>query len=63
MARVTFPLFKQRLHTRMRLVAPFTFTRTSWRLGSHLRLVRMCEWLTALPTLGPLPHTSQRLAM
>ncbi|MDP9728438.1 hypothetical protein [Alicyclobacillus tolerans] len=26
-------------------------------------MVRIWEWLTLWPTCGPLPHTSQRLAM
>ncbi len=33
-----------------------TFTRC--RLGSHLRFVTLCAWLTLLPTRGCFPHIS-----
>lgn len=62
-ARTTLPALRQRVHTRIRLTPPFMFTRTVCRLGSQRRFVRTWEWLTAFPTCGPFPHTSQRLDM
>lgn len=35
-------------------------TLTRWMLGSQRRLERRCEWLTCLPTHGPLPQISHR---
>src|SRR5262245_40157849 len=46
-----------------RFGAPLTIARTRWMFGFHRRLVRRCEWLTAMPNDGFLPHTPQTDAM
>ena len=42
-----------------RLGDPFTIARTRWMFGFQRRLVRRCEWLSFMPKIGFLPHTSQ----
>ena len=36
-------------------------TLTRCTLGAQIRLVFLLEWLTRLPLIAPLPHTSQNL--
>src|SRR5262245_54937881 len=47
------------VHAFTRLGEPFTTARTRWMFGFHRRLVRRCEWLSFMPKIGFLPHTSQ----
>jgi hypothetical protein len=47
------------VHTFTRFGAPFTIARTRCTFGFHRRLVRRCEWLSFMPKIGFLPHTSQ----
>jgi hypothetical protein len=56
-------LFKHWVHTRIRLGAPSTSTRTVWRLGYQRRLLRLFAWLTLLPVTGPLAHTAHTRAI
>jgi hypothetical protein len=37
---------------------PFTIARTRWMFGFQRRFVRRCEWLSFMPKIGFLPHTS-----
>ena len=48
-ARSTLLLRRQRVHTDMRLGAPFTTTRTFCVFGAQVRRVLRLEWLTLLP--------------
>jgi thiamine-monophosphate kinase len=61
--RLTRLLRRQLAQTRAVLCVPRSSMRTAWRLGSHRRLVLFIAWLTLLPVIGPLPHTSHRLAI
>ena len=47
--RCTLPLRRQRVHTFMRLFAPFTTTCTLCTLGAQVVWVLRLEWLTLLP--------------
>ena len=47
------------MQTFTRLGEPFTIARTRWMFGFQRRLVRRCEWLSFMPKIGFLPHTSQ----
>src|SRR5712691_11116936 len=62
-ALTTLPLRRQEVHTRRRLVAPFTLARTGRRLTFQRRLLTLWAWLMVLPNCGPLPHISQTCAM
>ena len=55
--------FRQRVQTLIRLPAPLTSARTDCRLGSKRRRVLLFAWETLLPNCGPLPQSSQRLAI
>ena len=60
---VTLLLRMHRVHTRVRLGAPSTITRTVWRFGIQRRFRRLFAWLTWLPVEGPLPQTVQTRAI
>ncbi len=63
-ARVTLPAFRQDVHTEMRRRVPgATSARTVCTFGFQRRWVRRWEWDTDMPKPGPLPQTSQMLAM
>jgi hypothetical protein len=62
-ALTILPLRIHPVQTRNFLVAPFTTARTGRRLTFQRRLVTLWAWLTLFPNCGPLPHTSQTLAM
>ena len=47
------------MQTFTRFGEPFTTARTRWMFGFQRRLVRRCEWLSFMPKIGFLPHTSQ----
>src|SRR5262249_6266433 len=55
----TLPAFRQDVHTLTRFGAPFTIARTRCTFGFQRRFVRRCEWLSFMPKIGFLPHTSQ----
>ena len=57
------PFRMHRVHTRIRFGVLPTTTLTRWRLGFHLRLVRLWAWLTRCPNIGPFPQISHRFAM
>ena len=59
----TFPAFRQRVHTFIRLRRPLTIARTGWIFGLKRRRVLLFAWLTRFPNCGPLPHISHRLDM
>ena len=46
------------MQTFTRFGEPFTIARTRWMFGFQRRLVRRCEWLSDMPKIGFLPHTS-----
>ena len=54
----TFPERKQRVHTCNFLGVPLTIALTLLILGFHVRLERLCEWLTLIPKVTLFPHTS-----
>lgn len=62
-ALMTFPDRRQRVQTLIRFVPPLMTARTVWRFGSNRRGVTLWAWLMFLPTTGPLPQISQRIAM
>src|SRR6185503_12459044 len=62
-ALTTLPPRRQRVHTRMRLVAPLMSARTVCRLGSNRRGPTLWAWETVRPTTGPFPQISHRFAM
>jgi hypothetical protein len=62
-ALMTLPDLRHRVQTLIRFVLPFTTARTVWRFGSNRRGVTLWAWLMFLPTTGPLPQISQRMAM
>src|SRR5947209_5063039 len=62
-AFTTLPLRRQRVHTRIWRTPPSTLARTRWRLGSQVREVTLCAWLTLRPKVVPLPQISHCLAM
>src|SRR4051812_49419453 len=62
-ALTTLPLLRQRVHTRMWRTPPSTLARTRCRLGSQVREVTLCAWLTLRPNVVPLPQISHCLAM
>lgn len=62
-ARVTLPERRQRVQTFTRFTSPSTIARTVCTLGFHAALVWRLEWLTLLPDMMPLPHTSQICAI
>src|SRR4029077_699022 len=47
------------VHALTRFGDPFTTARTRWMFGFQRRLVRRCEWLSFMPKIGFLSHTSQ----
>ena len=59
----TLPAFRQLEQTLMAFRFPLMVTRTLWRLGSHLLLVRLCAWLTLCPYKGFFPQISQTFAI
>lgn len=59
----TLLLRMQEVHTRIRLVAPFTMARTLCRLIFQRRLVTLWAWLILFPNTGPRPQTSHTLAI
>jgi hypothetical protein len=60
----TKPDRRQRVQTFIRFTEPLPSTTWSfWRLGYQTRFVLLLAWLTLLPTTGPLPQTSQTLAI
>jgi len=48
------PLRKQRVQTWTRLGEPSTIAATLFTFGFHIRLLRLCEWLTRIPKETPL---------
>src|SRR6266849_9311803 len=62
-ALTTLPLRRQEVHTRRRLVAPFTLARTGRRLTFQRRLLTLWAWLMVFPNCGPLPQISQTRAI
>ena len=62
-ARVTLPERRQRVQTFTRFTSPSTIARTVCTLGFQAALVWRLEWLTLLPDMMPLPHTSQICAI
>src|SRR5258707_9213448 len=62
-ALTTLPLRRQRVQTRMWRTPPSTLARTRCRLGSQVREVTLCAWLTLRPKVVPLPQISHCLAM
>src|SRR3984957_18987255 len=54
---------RQFVQTRAVRWVPRSSIRTDCRFGSHRRLVLFIAWLTLLPAIGPLPHTSHRFAI
>ena len=58
-ALTTLPAFRHEVQTFTRLGEPLTIARTRWMFGFQRRLVRRCEWLSLMPKIGFLPHTSQ----
>ena len=62
-ARVILPERRQRVQTFTRFTSPSTSARTDWILGFQAALVWRLEWLTLLPLITPLPHTSQNCAI
>jgi len=60
----TLPALMQVVQTFIRCAPPWGFcTRIDCRFGSKRRLVRLFACETLLPNCGPLPQTSQRLAI
>jgi hypothetical protein len=57
----TFPDRIQEVQTLCVLVSPSTFILIFCKLGSHLRLVNLWEWLTLWPLIGAFPHISHTL--
>ena len=51
------------MHTYARCGAPFSSTRTRWRLGLKRRFVATIEWLRLWPNDGFFPHTEHTLDM
>ena len=51
------------MHTFTRFGDPFTIARTRCTFGFQRRFVRRCEWLSRIPKIGFLPHTSHTEAM
>jgi hypothetical protein len=62
-AFTTFPLRKQEVQTRMRLVAPFTRARTGRRFTFQRRRATLWAWLMVFPESGFLPQISHTCAM
>src|SRR3989442_6215272 len=63
-ALATLPPLMQLVQTFIRRTPPRgNCTRIDCRLGLKTRGVRLLAWETLLPNCGPLPQTSQRLAM
>src|SRR5207237_3934726 len=63
-ALATLPALMQLVQTFIRRAPPCgNLTRIDWRLGLNTRGVRLLACETLLPNCGPLPQTSQRLAM
>jgi len=52
--RSTLPLRRQRVQTCTRRGEPLTIAATRFTLGFHIRLLRLCEWLTFIPKDTPL---------
>src|SRR6476469_8187909 len=52
------PALSLEVQTFTRLGEPFTIARTRWMFGFQRRFVRRCEWLSFMPKIGFLPHTS-----
>jgi hypothetical protein len=59
----TLPAFRQLEQTLIAFRFPLMVTRTLWRLGIHLLLVRLCAWLTLCPCKGFFPQISQTFAI
>src|SRR5829696_3271027 len=60
----TLPALMHLVHTFTRRAPPCgCCTRIDCRFGSNLRGVRLFAWETLLPNCGPLPQSSQRLAI
>lgn len=53
----------QEVHTRSLRVLPLTRACTGRRLTFQRRLLTLWAWLMVFPDCGPLPHTSQTLAI
>ena len=60
---MTLPERRQRVHTRMRRVAPLMSAFTDWRFGSKRLGPTLCAWEMVRPTTGPFPQISHRFAM
>jgi hypothetical protein len=60
MTFVTFPAFRQRVHTRARCGLPATMIRIDTRFGIQRLRVSLWAWLMELPTDGPFAQTSHR---
>jgi hypothetical protein len=60
MTFVTFPAFRQRVHTRARFGLLATMILIETRFGIQRRRVSLCAWLMELPTDGPFAQTSHR---
>src|SRR5262249_38720035 len=54
---------RQRVHTRIRRIPPFTIARTACRFGSNRRALTLWAWLFCRPTTGVLPQISQCFAI
>jgi len=60
----TLPALMQEVQTFIRRAPPCgCCTRIDCKFGSNLRGLRLFAWETLLPNCGPLPQTSQRLAI
>ena len=57
------PALMQLVHAWIRRGVPFTSARTRWMLGSHRRLIRLCEKVTDLPNHGFFPQMSHTAAI
>ena len=57
------PALMQLVQAWIRRGVPFTNARTRWMLGSHRRLIRLCEKVTDLPNHGFFPQMSHTAAI
>ena len=57
-ARVTFPERRQRVQTFTDFVFPFTTALTFLMFGFQVLFDLLCEWLTLIPKVTPLPQIS-----
>ena len=57
------PALMQLVQAWIRRGVPFTSARTRWMLGSHRRLIRLCENVTDFPNHGFFPQISHTAAI